>query len=186
MSDALSLRLLHRVRVVHGGTGAPYARVTARLVDPTWPHWRLGRRGADVLLSADAVFAGREPPTTLIEVASTEEQLLERFARNGVAQLVVRQGQDADVALTLAVEPVQLEVALTKQDGTPRTGRTVEARSGAVTVALAEVGGGVYRSAAGLWDPALQPYGIFVNGTKVTSSSLDYTRPVTRVRVIDP
>ncbi|MGZ4351980.1 MAG: hypothetical protein ACXVZ4_00420 [Gaiellaceae bacterium] len=187
MTDTFSLRLLHHVTVVHGGTGDPYPHVNVQLGDPVWPHWRLRRRGADVLLSADAVFAGREPATTLLEVETSEEQLLQRFADGGVGQLVLHKGADADVQLTLAVTPVQLEVVLTRQDGTARTGRTVEARSGVLTVPLPAVGGtNVYRSAPRLWDPALQPYGIFVNGTKRTSCALDYSLPVTRVRVIDP
>jgi len=187
VTDTLSLKLVHHVRIVHGGTGLPYPRVDARLVEPAWQYWRLRQRGADLLLSVDAVFAGREPATTTLEVASDEEQLLERFQNDGVAQVVLHRGADADVVLTLPTAPVQLEVVLTQQDGTPRNGRNVRARSGALNVPLPEVGGtNVYRSAPRAWDPALQPYGIFVNGTKRATASLDYTRPVTRVLVIDP
>jgi hypothetical protein len=187
VTETLSLRLVHRVTVVHGGTGARYANVNAQLADPRWPHWRVRRRGADILLSVDSAFVASEPATTVVEVETTQDELRERFAGGGAGQVVLHKGADALVELTLAVVPVQLEVVLTRQDGTARTGRTVEARSGALTVALPAVGGtNVYRSASRLWDPALQPFGIYVNGTKRTSCSLDYTRPVTQVRVIDP
>jgi len=93
---------------------------------------------------------------------------------------------------TFAQVPVQLEVELVRRDGSPSTGRTVRARAlqnGTVleTVALPPLtaGSNVYRSAARAWLPDRQPYRIVVNNVQRGSASLDYTRRITRVRVID-
>jgi hypothetical protein len=186
--ETISQRLLHRVEVVHGGTGRPYGHVRARLVEPVWTYWRLRRRGSNVLLSTEAAFEPEEPATTTLEVEVTESDMLERFQNGGVAQIQLSRGTDEERTLTLPVENVVLEVTLVRANGTPRTGRTVQARSGALAVGLPAVNptSNVYRSAPTSWDPALQPWGIFVNGTKQASASLDYTRPVTRLTAIDP
>jgi hypothetical protein len=184
--ETLQRQMLHHVLVVHGGTGRRFDRITARLVDPVWPYWRLRRRGADLVLSTETRWEPKLPATTSVEVAVADDSLLERFQNSGTAQVVLNRGTDADLTLTLVPEPVVLEVVLTKQDGTPRPGRTVEARGNGDVVALtAAAGSNVYRSPARAWDPAQQPYGVFVAGQKQASVSLDYTRPVTRVKVID-
>lgn len=188
MSETLSLVLLHHVEVVHGGTGKRYADVEARLVEPAWPHWRLRQRGADVVLSADAARAPAEPATTDLEVRVADDALRGRFTGGGVARITLAQGGDANRSLTLPVQDVQLEVTLVRANGDPRPGRTVQARLNGTTVPLPAIAAGsnVYRSALRSWDPAFQPFGVFVNGTRKASASLDYTRPVTRIRVIDP
>jgi hypothetical protein len=188
MTETISQVLLHRVQVLHGGTGRPYGHVHATLVDPAWSYWRLRHRGSDLLLSTDARFAPEEPATTTLEIEVTELDMLERFQNGGVAQIVLNQGTDEERTLTLPVQDVVLEVTLVHPNGTPHTGRTVEARSGAVTVPLPALNAGsnVYRSAPTSWDPALQPFGIFANGTRQTYASLDYSRPVTRLRAVDP
>src|SRR5207245_762084 len=51
------LRVLHHVRILHGGTGRPYDLVQARLVDPAWRGWVMRLRGADLVLATYDRFA---------------------------------------------------------------------------------------------------------------------------------
>lgn len=188
--DLDELRVYHRIRVVHGGTGRPYARFEAALTDPVWPHWLLRARDADVVLATHDRFAADRPATTSVELHVTDLFLLERFANRGVATIVVRRDLDADVTLTLTPTPATLEVELVNRAGAPHTGLTVAAEStGGFSVPLPEITSGIYRSAATTWPPGLQPFRITYGVGAVLSPgqvAIDYTRPVTRVRQIAP
>jgi hypothetical protein len=187
VTERLSRRMIHHVRVIHGGTGKPLARIRAHLTEPAWPHWALRQRGADLVLSTEESMEARLPATTDVEVSLADESQRGRFENSGVETVTLNRGADEEVTLTLEPLPVSLEVSLSKKDGSASTGRTVEAQSGGVTVSLPEVGGTrVYRSAPTTWDPAKQPFGIYVDGQKQSSVSLEYSSPVTRVKVIDP
>ena len=183
-----SLRIVHRVAVVHGGTGRPWTDFDVRIVEPAWRHWRLRKREAVCVLSTLDRFASREPAQTTLEIAVPVPALLERFANGGVATVTLNRGADASVTLTLDPVPVELEVTLSRSNGTPGTGRTVEARGNGHTVPLPALGAtsNVYRSAPTVWDPARQPYRIFVNNNQRGFASLDYHQQVTRVRVTEP
>ena len=181
------LKVVHHVRVLHGGTGRPYDRFEARLVDhPAWPHWLLRRRGSDVVLAVSDRFAAEEPAQSTLEIAVSDTHALARFANGGVAQVVLKQAADANVDLVLAPAPVALEAAVVDRQLKPRTGCTVEARSNGTVVAMLEGAAGVYRSAETTWNPQLQPFRIFVNQQQRGQAALDYEQPITRVRVIDP
>jgi hypothetical protein len=187
MTERLSRRVVHHVRVMHGGTGKPLERIRARLVDPAWSHWAVRQRGADVVLSTEERLEPRMPATTDLEIELADESRRGIFENSGTETVTLNRGADEEVTLTLDPRPVSLEVSLSKNDGSASTGRTVEARSGGVTVSLPEVGGTrIYRSAPTRWDPAKQPFGIYVDGQKQSSVSLEYSSPVTRVKVIDP
>lgn len=180
------LTVVHHVLVRHGGTGLPYDRIEGRLVEPAWTPWLLRRHGADVVLAVSDRFADAEPATTVVEVSVTDEALLERFENAGVAQITVGRGGDADVELVLEPTPVALQATVVDRTNAPRTGANVEARSTGTAVAMPEVSPGVYRSAPTTWDPQLQPFRISVNNHQRGQAALDYTRPITRVRVVDP
>lgn len=180
------LSVVHHVRVSHGGTGLPYDRIDVRLVEPTWSPWVLHRRGADIALAVSDRFAAEEPAQTTLEVAVSDERVLERFQNGGVAQVVLGQGADAEVELVLRPSPVALEATVVDRQNQPRTGATVQARSNGTVVGMPEVSPGVYRSAATNWDPQLQPFRIFVNNHQRGQAALDYERPITPVRVVDP
>jgi hypothetical protein len=189
--DLDELRVYHRIRVVHGGTGRPYAGIEAALTDPVWPHWLLRVRGADVVLATHDRFAADRPANTPVELHVTDLLLLERFANNGVAAITLRRNLDTDVTLTLTPTLVTLEVELVNRLGAAHTGLTVAAEStGGFNVPLPEVTPGIYRSAAAMWPPALQPFRITDGVGAVLSQpgqvAIDYTRPVTRVRQIAP
>jgi hypothetical protein len=192
VNEVIERRRAHRIRVVHGGTGRPYPLVAARLAEPAWPHWHLRRRDADVVLSADVARLGDEPASTTVEVTLTDSAALERFTQRSFAA-TLQQGADLDVTLTLTVQPVVLEVVLTKPSGQPAANAQVEARATdngntllTVPLPAAAAGSNVYRSAATSWDPALAPFGIYVGGAKRATVALDYTRPVTRLPLIEP
>jgi hypothetical protein len=184
--DLEVLTVVHHVRVTHGGTGLPYHRIDAKLAEPAWPPWVLRRRGADVALAVSDRFAGDEPAQTTLELAVTDELVLERFQNGGLAQVALHQGGDAEVELVLQPTPVALEATVVDRQNQPRTGRTVQARSNGTVVAMPEVSPGLYRSAATSWDPQLQPFRIFVNSQQRGQAALDYERPITPVRVVDP
>jgi hypothetical protein len=182
----LRLVVRHRIRIRHGGTGRPFDDVRARLLDPAWPHWLLRLRGADVVLAAEERFASDLPATTDVEVAVDDPRLLERFQNGGVVTKTLRRGLDGDVEVTLDPVPVSLEAAVVDRGSAPKTGRTVEARGNGTVVALPETSPGVYRSAATTWNPQQQPFRIFVDNQQRGQAALDYTRPITRIRIIDP
>jgi len=187
IAELLERRLAHRVRVVHGGTLRPYDRIDARLTEPAWPHWSLRVRGADILLSAEVRWLADEPAATTVEVEVADPAVRERFAAGGAASVDLAGGADFAVTLVLQPQPVVLEVVLVGPDGSARPGRTVRARGNGHTVDLtAPAGSNVYRSAPSAWEPAQQPYAIHVNDNRRGTAALDFTRPVTRVRVIDP
>jgi hypothetical protein len=183
-----SLRAVHRIAVVHGGTGRPWEDFEARLLPPAWPRWRPRRRGASFLLSTLDRFEDEEPAQTRVEIAMSRPELRERFVADGVTTVVLNKGADQVVTAVLDPVPVQLEVTLFKSNGAASAGRTVQARRDGHTVPLPAIAGGsnVYRSAPTVWDPARQPYRIFVNNTQRGFASLDYRQQVTRVRVIEP
>jgi hypothetical protein len=182
------LRVVHHVRIVHGGTGRAYDRVEARLVEPAWSGWVMRLRGADLALATYARLAGDEPAQTDVEIVVTDEQALERFANGGVAQLTLQSGAAQDSELVLAAAPVALQVNAVDKLGQPKPGRTVEARGNGTVVPLPEdpQRPGVYVSAATTWDPALQPFRIFIDNQQRGQVALEYERPITRVRIIDP
>lgn len=182
--------LYHRVRVVHGGTGKPLAALRASLRDPVWHGWTLQRKGPDVLLSTSERFEAARPASTEVEIVLDDPVAAARFpavdGRRGVARVTLARDADADVELTLQPDPVRLEVALVRRDGTPRAGLTnVQARNTPHTVPLAETaaGSGVYGADAA-WRPG--SYRIFVGGTQRGALAVDYRRAVTRVRLIVP
>jgi hypothetical protein len=181
------LRVLHHVRILHGGTGRPYDRVNARLVEPAWSGWVLRLRGADLVLATYDRLAADQPPQTQVEVTVADEQALERFVNRGVAQVTLQSGAAQDSKLVLDPAPVALEAAVVDNLGRAKIGRAVEARRTGTVVQLPEDPHrpGVYVSAATTWDPALQPFGIFVNNQQQGQAALDYERPITRVRIID-
>ena len=182
------LRIVHRVQVVHGGTGDPWPDFDVRILDPAWARWRMRTHGATCVLSTLDRFAPDEPAQTKLEISMSRPELRERFVNEGVTTVTLHKGADPKVTVTLAPVPVQLEVTLFKSNGMPSTGRTVEAKSNGHTVALPASPGGsnVYRSAPTDWDPTKQPYRILVNTTQRGFASLDYRQQVTRVRVIEP
>jgi len=182
------LLVVHRVYVVHGGTGKPWPDFHVRIADPAWPRWRLRKRGAVCVLSTLDRFAAEEPAQTTLEIRVSQPELLERFIAGGVSTIDLHSGADTEVTLVLTPVPVQLEVTLIGSNGAPSTGRTVEARGNGHTVALPALAAAsnVYRSAPTAWDPAEQPYRIFVNNTQRAFASLDYRRPITRIQVIEP
>lgn len=184
--DLEVLKVVHHVRVNHGGTGLPYDRIDATLIEPAWTPWVLRRRGADVALAVSDRFAADEPAQTMLEVTVTDQLVLERFENAGVAQVALHQGGDAEVELVLEPSPVALEATVVDRQNQPRTGRTVQARSNGTVVAMPEVSPGVYRSAGTTWDPQLQPFRIFVNSQQRGQAALDYDLPITPVRVVDP
>lgn len=189
-----SLRLIHRIAIVHGGRNEPWTRFDASLVPPAWPHWRVRRAGASFVVSADDVHWDDRPSQTRVALVFADPSLVELIA-NPVQEIVLPQGSTtvpSVVTATFDPVPVQLEVELVRRDGTPSTGRTVRARAvddGNVleTVSLPAVAAAsnVYRSAARQWLPDRQPYRIVVNNVQRGTASLDYTRRITRVRVID-
>lgn len=189
-----SLRLIHRIDVVHGGRNEEWTRFEAALVEPSWPHWRLRVKGASVVLATDDAHWDDRPAETRVGLTFAEPALLALVA-NPEQEVVLPLGSVTAatvVTATFAPVPVQLEVELVRRDGSPSTGRTVRARAldnGTVleNVALPPVtaGSNVYRSAARAWLPDRQPYRIVVNNVQRGSASLDYTRRITRVRVID-
>jgi hypothetical protein len=183
-----ALTVVHRVSVVHGGTGRPFEDFEAELLDPVWPRWRLRKSGAVAVLSTLDRFEDQEPGQTRIEIRLARPELAERFVDGGVKTFTLHQGADEAVTLTLDPVPVQLEVTLYRSNGNPSTGRTVQARGNGHTVPLpaAPAGSNVYRSAPTVWDPAKQPYRIFVNNNQRGFASLDYRQQVTRVRVTEP
>jgi hypothetical protein len=183
-----SLKIVHRVSVVHGGTGRPWEDFEAELLDPVWPRWRLRKSGATAVLSTLDRFEDDEPGQSRIEIRMSRPELAERFAAAGVKTFTLHRGADADVTLVLDPVPVQLEVTLFRSNGNPSTGRTVQARGNGHTVPLpaSPAGSNVYRSAPTVWDPAKQPYRIVVNNNQRGAASLDYRQQVTRVRVTEP
>jgi hypothetical protein len=181
------LRVVHHVRILHGGTGRPYDRVAARLVEPAWRGWVMRLRGADLVLATYDRFAAEEPAQTQVDVTVTDEHALERFANDGVAQVTLQSGAPRDSELVLDPAPVTLEVAVVDKQGAPRTGRIVEARGNGKVVQLPEDAQrpGTYVAAATSWTPGQQPFRIFVNNQQRGQAALDYERPITRVRVVD-
>jgi hypothetical protein len=182
----LRLVVLHRVRIRHGGTGRAFENVRARILDPVWPHWILRLRGADLVLAAEERFMPDLPPTTEVEVAVSDPRLLERFENGGVVKRTLNRGADDDVELRLDPVPVRLQADVVDRSSKPKAGRTVEARGNGTVVPLPEVDPGVYLSAATTWAPSRQPFRIFVDNQQRGQAALDYTRPITRVRIIDP
>jgi len=181
------LRLRHRVRVVHAGTGRPFERITARLTEPAWPHWVLGRRGSDVLLSAHEHLDDTLPPTTRLEVQVDDPALAQRFAAgHGSTPVTLSAGTDAEQDLLLAPVPVMLEVQLRRGDGSPSAGHQVDARTPTDTATLDEqpAGSGVYRSAMRSWEP--RAYKVFVKNQQRRVVAIDYARDVTRVQFTYP
>jgi len=180
----------HHVRVVHGGTGKPFAQFDAELVEPVWPWWRLRKVGADIVLSALDRHLPDRPAATALEVRIDDPVAAARFPEvapgvRGVETLSLTPA-DTEVELVLAPEPATLEVDLVKKDGTAVTGRpAVQARANGDTVALAEDPAVPGRYAAtSAWRP--QSYRIF-DGTNLRGSvAIDYRRAVTRVRLIVP
>ena len=182
----LRLVVRHRIRIRHGGTGRPFDDVRVRLVEPAWPFWVLRLRGADVVLAAEERFAADLPANTDVEIAVDDAALLERFENRGVAKRTLRRGQDEDVEVRLDPVPVALEAEVVDRSAKAKEGRAVEARGNGTVVAMSEVAPGVYRSAATTWAPSRQPFRIFVDNQQRGQAALDYTRPITRVRIIDP
>lgn len=181
------LRLRHRVRVVHAGTGRPFERITARLTEPAWPHWVVRRRGSDVLLSAHDHLDDTLPPTTRLEIQVEDPALAQRFAvGNGSAPVTLSAGADFEKDLLLAPVPVMLEVQLRRGDGSPSTGHDVEARTPTDTAKLNEqpAASGVYSSDMRSWEPG--PYKVFVKNQQRRVVAIDHARDVTRVQFTYP
>jgi hypothetical protein len=183
------LRLRHRVRVVHGGTGEPYERIVAGLEEPAWPHWVLRTRGADVLLSAHDDLAGTLPPTTKVSIRIADPELGGRFALGtGSATVTLASGADQLKELVLDPAPASLEVRLRGASGAPATDLTVEARAAGngETVPLAETpaSSGVYSAGPRDWKP--KPYAIEVAGQARRSILIDPWKSVTRVQFTYP
>jgi hypothetical protein len=183
--ETRALELVHRVRVVHGGTGELLEYATACLMEPAWPHWVLRTRRGWVLLAVDDRFRDDRPESTRVRVVVPAQDSA-RFEAGGVAELELERDGAEAAELVLEPVPVALEVLLLRQTGKPREGVSVEARANGTAVPLPEVGGGVYRSAPRAWGPAFRPCRIHVNGAPRGQTSLDYSRPVTRVRLIVP
>ncbi len=181
------LRVRHRVRVVHAGTGQPFERITARLTEPAWPHWVLRRRGSDVLLSAHDHLDDTLPPTTQLEVQVDDPALAQRFAvGHGSVPVTLSTGTDVEQDLSLAPVPVTLEIRLRKGDGSPSTGHNVEASTPTDTATLTEqpAGSGVYSSAVRGWEP--RAYKVFVKNQQRRVVAIDHARDVTRVQFTYP
>jgi hypothetical protein len=188
-----SLRLIHRIEVVHGGRNEPWTHFEASLVPPSWPHWRLRVKGANVVLAADDAHWDNRPAQTHVLVSLAVPELVELVA-NRTQDVVLPRGLvtvPTVVTATFTPVPVALEVELVARDGSPSLAQTVEARAVQNSTVLeseplvAPAGSNLYRSAARTWLPDRQPYRIVVNTVQRGFASLDYTRRITRVRIID-
>lgn len=198
--ESSSHRLHHRVRVIHAGTGDPFERFSVQLQDGSWSGWRLERRGADVLLSADEAIADRRPAQTRLEL-SVPPEIRPRFAdcppevaRYGepVRRVVLERDGDESVVRELEPAPSELVVEVRQRSGAALENADVEARTTGDIVPLAEDltddgdGTGVYRSGIREWrgDPR-PPYEIFVNDQSCGKFRIDHMSAETRLRVID-
>ena len=190
-----SLRLHHRVRVLHGGTGEPFDRIAAALPADAWPHWVLQRRGADVLLSADDAHADARPPTTTIEIWVDDPPASARFTArdNRIPVVVDRDPATPDPELVLEPEKTALEVRLRQADGKPVEDKTVVAayeapppppgqqpRFADDSVELTEDPKGVYTAPERHWRPC--PYTLVIDGDEDRTFLIDHTKPVTRLQ----
>jgi hypothetical protein len=128
------------------------------------------------------------PPATRLLVTVRDPARRARFQAEGRAEVTLRRGQDADVTLSLPPAALSLEVRLQRQNGQPRSGRTVEARTDGLAVSLPEVSTtpGTYRSAPRAWGPEFRPCRIYVDNVQRGQTALDFDLPVTQVRLIVP
>ena len=181
------LRLRHRLRVVHGGTGEPYERIVATLEEPAWPHWVLRHRGADVLLSAHDDLADALPPNTKVSIRLADPELAGHFALGaGAASVTLASGVDQVKELVLEPAPAGLEVRLRGASGAPAPGLAVQAHAAGETVALSETpaSSGVYSAGPRAWKP--EPYAIEVTGQARRTILIDPWQSVTRVQFTYP
>jgi hypothetical protein len=180
-----TLRLHHRVRVIHGGTGDSLERIHARLKEPAWPHWVLRRRGADLLVSTWERFEANRPQQSAVQVQISDPILFERFALgSGTEEVPLRRDQDAEVELELDPTPVVLRVTLRNAIGGPRTGRTVRVERNGDAANLAETGPGVYETGPRAFLSG--PYKLLINGQQRRVLAIDWSQPVTRLQLLDP
>lgn len=187
LDRAEMLRLRHRVRVLHGGTGRPYDRVSARLAEPAWPHWVLRRRGPDILMSAYDHLADTLPPSTTVEVRLADPAVKERFVLGEEpATVSLASGADQFRELVLEPVPVSLEVRLRSPNGTPAKNLAVAAQAESETVPLPETpaDSGVYAEGPRAWKP--EPYAIRVEGDIRRTIGLDYSKSTTSVQFTYP
>jgi hypothetical protein len=143
-------------------------------------------RGADVLvITQDPAAAPAVAPTLVLAVADprTAGVLAAPSARIPLTA--------ATITHDFAPVPMVLELVLVRTGtGEPRTGATVTARatSGPTprpTIALPEVGPGVYRSAAVVWTAAFHPLDLLVGPRVLRRVTPDLTTTLTRVHLVD-
>lgn len=181
--EQATLTLRHRIHAVHATTGRLITAIAATLTEPLPTGWVFEVRGADVLISAwDDASAIEAMPD--VELSVRDPELAVRLA-----------APDATVALA-ATEithefdpaPSVLEVELITPNGSPSSGRALEARGTTGTlVGLAEDGTtAVYRSPSTTWTAEFHPLEVLVDGTAIQRVAIDLTHRTTRIRLIDP
>lgn len=181
--EQATLTLRHRIHAVHATTGRPITAIAATLTEPLPTGWVFEVRGADVLISAwdDATDTAAMPD---IELSVRDPEVAVRLAEPDarIALAVPEMTHQFDPA------PSVLEVELIAPNGSPRSGRAVEARGTTGTlVGLAEDGTtGLYRSPSTTWTAEFHPLEVLVHGTAIQRVAIDVTHRTTRIRLIDP
>lgn len=179
---------LHRVRLIHGGTGATINAVA--LAPRTWPYGLAGRVvDGRVIVTRRAGTGGT---VAHVDIVITDATLRARLALPEVAGNPspdrVRVDLDAEV-IDHPVTPRSIELVahVTEVDtGAPATGRTVTLRRvGGAVVPLVEGAAGEYTAELPTWDPSYMNAELRVGTTTIRRVSPDTRRFQTRIDAVD-
>jgi len=187
-------RLIHRVRLVHAGTGTTIQPVKASM--PAIPYgWSFRESAGEVIVIArDGVDVPAAPP--VVDLIITDGKVLSMLTLpplvDGQPLNSVRVTLSApDITQPVTPVPTRLTVHLsTTGSGAPRTGQTVRARASSgpnpkPTVNLPEVSPGVYQSAPTVWAAVFYPVDLLVGGDPLRTIAMDVTRTETRIHLVD-
>lgn len=185
--------LRHAVRLIHASTGDPVPGISARLAAPV-PGWTVRTTGGTAVVTARADLpAPAGTPELLVTVTDPAAALLLGLGAapgHEPGTVVVPLGAES-IDVPVHPVPMVLEVLLsTATDGTPRTGATVAARATAgptprPTLSLTETAPGTYRTAAAEFTAAFTPLDLLVGAQPLRTLAVDFTAPLTRIRLVD-
>jgi hypothetical protein len=187
--------LRHRVRLVHGTTGAPIAPIALGPVTLALG-WAARVVGPDVIITASTTDAAppTDPAPAAVDVIVTDGTLADHLALPPAAadqppnSVRVTLGAP-DVQVSVDPVPMTLTIVLSAQGATTASsGKTVVVRgTSGTTIALPETATpGTYRSTARTWTADHHPGDLRVNGQSVRKVAVDVTHADTRIHVVDP